>query len=69
MKFLSLLAVALLLTGSAGAQTLKVSLRSESGPLPYSYVYLNGRAAAVTDTAGIAQLPTGTWSVGDTLTA
>ncbi len=50
------------------AQELRVSLRSENGPLPYAYLYLNGRAAAVTDTLGVARLETGRWHTGDTLT-
>lgn len=54
---------------TAGAQELKVSVRSDSEPLAYAYVYVNGRAAAVTDTLGIAMVPDGRWREGDTLSA
>lgn len=65
-----LLSLAALLTvGTAAAQELKVSLRSENGPLPYAYLYRNGRTAAVTDTSGVARLAEGQWRTGDTLTA
>lgn len=52
---------------AASAQELKVSVRSDSEPLAYAYVYVNGKAAAVTDTLGFAILPDGKWGVGDTL--
>lgn len=54
---------------TAGAQELKVRVQTDSEPLAYAYVYVNGRAAAVTDTLGIATVPDGKWHEGDTLSA
>lgn len=54
---------------TVGAQELKVAVRSDSEPLTYAYVYVNGNAAAVTDTLGVAVVPDGKWKIGDTLSA
>ena len=59
----------MLATGTAAAQDLKVTVRSDREPLAYAYVSVNGRAAAVTDSLGVALLPEGGWKTGDTLSA
>lgn len=59
----------LVVGATAGARELKVAVRSDSEPLAYAYVYVNGRAAAVTDTLGIATIPDERWREGDTLSA
>lgn len=59
----------MLTTGTAAAQSLKVTVRSDRQPLVYACVYVNGKAAAITDTLGIACVPDGKWQVGDTLSA
>lgn len=69
MKLRVLCVAALFAGGYAGAQDLKISVRSDSEALPYAYVYLNGRAVAVTDTLGVALLPAQVWQIGDTLSA
>ena len=51
---------------TAAAQNLKVTVRSDREPLAYAYVSVNGRAAAITDSLGIALLPDGKWQQGDT---
>ena len=66
---LRLLAVWMLTPGTAAAQSLKVTVRSDRQPLVYACVYVNGKAAAITDTLGIALLPEGEWEAGDTLSA
>lgn len=50
------------------ASSLKLSVRSDANEaLWYAYVYVNGRAVAVTDTLGFAQVPDDKLKVGDTL--
>ncbi len=67
-KFVSICLLAAVFA-AAGAQNLKVSVRNDNESLAYAYVYVNGKAAAVTDTAGVALIPSGKWQVGDTLSA
>lgn len=56
------------LLGSAQASPLKLSVRSDGNEaLWYAYVYVNGRAVAVTDTLGFAQVPEGKLKIGDTV--
>lgn len=53
----------------ASAQSLRVVVRNEADEaLPYAYVYVNGRAVAVTDTLGVGAVPEAKLSLGDTLT-
>ncbi|MDE5945363.1 MAG: hypothetical protein K2G93_07260 [Rikenella sp.] len=53
----------------ASAQSLRVVVRNEADEaLPYAYIYVNGRAMAVTDTLGIGAVPEAKLSLGDTLT-
>ena len=59
----------MLAIGTAAAQNLKVTVRSDREPLAYAYVSVNGRAVAITDSLGIALLPDEKWQQGDTLAA
>lgn len=53
---------------AAQAAPLKLTVHSDAGEaLWYAYVYVNGRAVAVTDTCGVAQVPEEKLNVGDTL--
>ncbi|WP_300828347.1 hypothetical protein [uncultured Rikenella sp.] len=53
---------------AAQAAPLKLTVHSDAGEaLWYVYVYVNGRAVAVTDTCGVAQVPEEKLNVGDTL--
>lgn len=58
------------ITANWAQQTLTVSVTSDNQlPLPYAYVYVNGRATTITDTLGIAHIPIGGLVVGDTISS
>lgn len=64
--FVSLLLM--LLVAGATAQSLKVTVRNDSGePLSYAYLYVNGKAVAVTDSLGTGKIPAGKLVVGNTV--
>lgn len=69
MKSLILASLCAVSVGAAGAQALRVNVRSDREALPYAYIYVNGRAAAVTDSMGVAILPDRKVRAGDTLSA
>ena len=53
---------------AAQAAPLKLTVHSDAGEaLWYAYVYVNGRAVAVTDTCGVAQVSEEKLNLGDTL--
>lgn len=67
-RFILSLFILLSLAGPVIGSPLKLSVRSDANEaLWYAYVYINGRAVAVTDTLGFAQVPDEKLKVGDTL--
>ena len=70
MKRFTLLLSGLLFGLCASAQSLKLSVVNDRNePLPYAYIYVNGRVAVVTDSTGQAWLSEERLSPGDTLCA
>ncbi len=56
--------------GLVSAQSLRVSVKNElAEPLPYAYVYVNGRAAGIADTLGMVSISGEKLNLGDTLSA
>ena len=58
----------LLLAATVAAQDLKVTVRNDAGEgLSYAYLYVNGKAVAVTDSLGTGTIPAGKLVVGNTV--
>lgn len=71
MKNIYLLILAGLTWHSAAmAQNLKITVRNDaSEPLPYAFVYVKGKPVAVTDSLGIALIPSNRFADNDTIYA
>jgi len=51
------------------AQNFQLKVVSENAPLPYAYVYINGRIFCSADSLGIAFIPVSSLKLGDTLSS